>query len=108
MAGGLLTDLYELNMAASYLRRGMNGPATFSLFVRRLPADRGFLVAAGLEDCLQFLEGFSLTAEDLGYLRQAQRYDETSCGCSRGCGSPETCGRCLRDGWCSRVSHSWK
>ena len=76
MAGGLLTDLYELNMAASYLRRGMNGPATFSLFVRRLPADRGFLVAAGLEDCLQFLEGFSLTAEDLGYLRQAQRYDE--------------------------------
>ena len=51
MAGGLLTDLYELNMAASYLRRGMTGPATFSLFVRRLPADRGFLIAAGLEDC---------------------------------------------------------
>ena len=76
MAGGLLTDLYELNMAASYLRRGMTGPATFSLFVRRLPADRGFLIAAGLEDCLQFLEGFSLTAEDLGYLRQVQRYDE--------------------------------
>ena len=76
MAGGLLTDLYELNMAASYLRRGMSGPATFSLFVRRLPADRGFLVAAGLEDCLQFLEGFSLTPEDLDYLRQAQRYDE--------------------------------
>jgi len=48
MAGGLLTDLYELNMAASYLRRGMTGLATFSLFVRQLPADRGFLVAAGL------------------------------------------------------------
>jgi len=46
MAGGLLTDLYELNMAASYLRRGMTGPATFSLFVRQLPADRGFLIAA--------------------------------------------------------------
>jgi len=76
VAGGLLTDLYELNMAASYLRRGMNGLATLSLFVRRLPADRGLLVAAGLEDCLQFLEGFSLTAEDLGYLRHAQRYDE--------------------------------
>ena len=56
MAGGLLTDLYELNMAASYLRRGMTGLATFSLFVRQLPADRGFLVAAGLEDCLRFLE----------------------------------------------------
>ena len=53
MPGGLLTDLYELNMAVSYLRRGMTGPATFSLFVRRLPPDRGFLSAAGLEDCLR-------------------------------------------------------
>ncbi|HTT50044.1 MAG TPA: nicotinate phosphoribosyltransferase, partial [Streptosporangiaceae bacterium] len=76
MPGGLLTDLYELNMAASYLRRGMAGPATFSLFARRLPAGRGFLVAAGLEDCLQFLESFSLTGEDLDYLRQAQGYGE--------------------------------
>ncbi len=68
MAGGLLTDLYELNMAASYLRRGMTGLATFSLFVRQLPADRGFLVAAGLEDCLRFLEEFSFTGGDLDYL----------------------------------------
>ncbi|HUY48317.1 MAG TPA: hypothetical protein VMV92_21730 [Streptosporangiaceae bacterium] len=34
-------DLYELNMAASYLHRGMSGPATFSLFVRRPPSERG-------------------------------------------------------------------
>ena len=52
MPGGLLTDLYELNMAASYLRRSMTGQATFSLFVRALPPGRGFLVAAGLADCL--------------------------------------------------------
>src|SRR2546423_15621083 len=51
----LLTDLYELNMVASYLRRGMNGMATFSLFVRRLPEQRGFLVAAGLGGCLDYL-----------------------------------------------------
>jgi nicotinate phosphoribosyltransferase len=38
--GALWTDLYELKMAASYLRRGMAGPATFSLFVRHLPSDR--------------------------------------------------------------------
>jgi nicotinate phosphoribosyltransferase len=74
--GGLLADLYELNMAASYLRRAMSGPATFSLFARRLPAGRGFLVAAGLEDCLQFLEGFSFTGDDLEYLRHAQGYDQ--------------------------------
>ena len=47
MAGGLLTDLYELNMAAGYLRRSMMGLARFSLFARRLPVDRGFLMAAG-------------------------------------------------------------
>ena len=76
MPGGLLADLYELNMAASYLRRSMTGPATFSLFVRRLPACRGFLVAAGLEDCLAFLEGFSFTAEELNYLHREQGYDD--------------------------------
>lgn len=61
-------------MAVSYLRRGMTSPATFSLFARRLPPDRGFLIAAGREDCLAFLEQFSLTtarqrfAHDLAWL----------------------------------------
>lgn len=76
MPGGLVTDLYELNMAASYLRRGMVGPATFSLFVRRLPPVRGFLVAAGLEDCLRFLEDYRFTAGDLKYLRDVQGYPD--------------------------------
>ncbi|MFF4772611.1 nicotinate phosphoribosyltransferase [Microtetraspora fusca] len=75
MPGGLLTDMYELNMAASYLRHGMTDQATFSLFARRLPADRGFLVAAGLEDALDFLESFALEPEDLAYLREVQGYD---------------------------------
>jgi nicotinate phosphoribosyltransferase len=69
MGLALHTDLYELNMAASYLRRGMEQEATFSLFVRNLPARRGFLVAAGLEPCLDFLEGFRFEEEDLAYLR---------------------------------------
>lgn len=68
MPGGLLTDLYELNMAASYLRRGMVAPATFSLYVRGLPAERGFVVTAGLEPCLTFLESFSFEEDDLEYL----------------------------------------
>jgi nicotinate phosphoribosyltransferase len=66
--GGLLTDLYELNMAASYLRRGMTADATFSLSVRNLPKQRGFLVAAGLESCLDLLEDFGFTDDDLAYL----------------------------------------
>src|SRR5438309_1651157 len=75
MAGALLTDLYELNMAASYLRRGMNLPATFSLFVRRLPPQRGFLVAAGLDEALAFLEGVSFEEDDLAYLREELGFD---------------------------------
>jgi nicotinate phosphoribosyltransferase len=67
----LVTDLYELNMAASYLRRRMTGQATFSLFVRSLPRSRGFLVAGGLEDCLAYLETFAFTGEDLRWLEAA-------------------------------------
>lgn len=70
MGRALITDLYELNMAASYLRRDMIGSATFSLFVRTLPASRGFLVAAGLEDCLAHLESFAFESEDLAWLRE--------------------------------------
>lgn len=65
---GLCTDLYELRMAASYLRRDMTAPATFSLFARKLPRERGFLVAAGLADCLDFLARLHFSADDLAYL----------------------------------------
>ncbi len=71
----LLTDLYELNMAASYLRRGMIQDATFSLFVRRMPPHRGFLVAAGLEPCLTFLESFRFEEDELEHLASLG-YDE--------------------------------
>lgn len=78
MSRALVTDLYELKMAASYLRRGMTAPATFSLFVRDLPEGWGFLVACGLESCLEFLESFRFADEDLDYLRADLGYpDET-------------------------------
>jgi nicotinate phosphoribosyltransferase len=75
-SGALLTDLYELNMARSYLRRDMQGDATFSLFVRKLPPQRGFLVAAGLEPCLEFLESFAFGDDDLAYLREELGFEE--------------------------------
>lgn len=68
MGRALLTDDDELNMAVSYLRRGITAPGTFSLFVRRLPPQRGLLVAAGIEDCIDWLEAFSLDDDDLAYL----------------------------------------
>ena len=64
----LSLDLYELTMATSYLRRGMTGPATFSLFARKLPAQRGSLVSAGLADCLDYLESFQFTSDEVGYV----------------------------------------
>jgi nicotinate phosphoribosyltransferase len=77
MAGGaLITDLYELNMAASYLRRGMDQEATFSLYVRNLPPNRGFLVTAGLDPCLDFLDGFGFPESDLDYLGRELGFDD--------------------------------
>ena len=46
--GVLLTDLYELTMLQAYWTQRMNGAAVFELFVRRLPAQRNFLLASGL------------------------------------------------------------
>ncbi|MGI5440306.1 nicotinate phosphoribosyltransferase [Streptomyces shenzhenensis] len=65
MSDAATTDLYEVTMAMSYLREGMTAPATFSLFVRELPPDRGFLVAAGLESTLDYLSCLRVGAEDV-------------------------------------------
>jgi nicotinate phosphoribosyltransferase len=67
---GLLTDLYELTMAAGYLETGFDATATFELFVRHLPARRNFLVAAGLEQALDFLESVRFRKDEIAYLRQ--------------------------------------
>jgi nicotinate phosphoribosyltransferase len=45
---GLLTDLYELTMAAAYFENHVDAPATFELFIRNLPPNRGYLLEAGL------------------------------------------------------------
>jgi nicotinate phosphoribosyltransferase len=68
---GLLVDLYELTMAQSYLAEGMHErPATFSLFARRLPPGWGYLVAAGLDDALSYLETLAFSDDDLAYLEE--------------------------------------
>jgi nicotinate phosphoribosyltransferase len=64
----MLTDLYELTMAASYYEHGIVAPATFSLFIRKYPPHRGYFVSAGLNQVLNFLESFSFDQEDLDYL----------------------------------------
>lgn len=66
---GLLTDLYELTMAAGYVQNRFDAQATFELFVRALPRRRNYLVAAGLEQALDFLEDVRFSSEDISYLR---------------------------------------
>jgi nicotinate phosphoribosyltransferase len=66
---GLLTDLYELTMAAGYVQNRFEARATFELFVRNLPQHRNYLVAAGLEQALDFLENVRFSSEDVSYLR---------------------------------------
>jgi nicotinate phosphoribosyltransferase len=74
-ASALLVDLYELTMAQSYLDEGMHErPATFDLFTRKLPRGWGYMIAAGLEDVLAYLEGLRFTEDELSYLEGTRRF----------------------------------
>ncbi|MCS6877604.1 MAG: nicotinate phosphoribosyltransferase [Geminicoccaceae bacterium] len=70
----LLTDLYELTMLDAYRREGMEAVASFELFVRKLPPCRNFLVAAGLEQLVEFLENARFTEEELAWLESTGRF----------------------------------
>lgn len=72
----LLTDLYQLTMLQAYHDRGMNGLASFELFSRRLPAGRNFLLAAGLEQVLQWLEGLRFTSVEIAWLAATGRFGD--------------------------------
>jgi nicotinate phosphoribosyltransferase len=66
----MFTDLYELTMCASYLDNGKDEDATFDLFVRRLPENRGYLLVAGLEQVLHYLENIKFADAHLAYLKK--------------------------------------
>jgi nicotinate phosphoribosyltransferase len=72
----LLTDLYQLTTAHAYFELGMRESAVFELFVRRLPVSRGFLVAAGLEQVIEYLEGLCFKSEDLEFLASLGTFPE--------------------------------
>ena len=73
-ASPLLTDLYQLNMVQAYLDRGETKTAVFEFFMRSLPARRRFLLAAGLEQVLEFLETLRFSPEDLDWLASTGRF----------------------------------
>ena len=70
----LLTDLYQLNMIQAYLEHGKTETAVFEFFFRKLPPSRNFLMAAGLEQALDFLETLTFPEEDIDWLRRSGRF----------------------------------
>ena len=72
----LFTDLYELTMAQAYWQAGVTAEACFSMFARRLPTNRGYLVFAGLEDMLDALSGLRFSEGDIAQLRSMGLFDE--------------------------------
>jgi nicotinate phosphoribosyltransferase len=70
----LLTDLYQLTMLQAYFDQGMADTAVFEFFVRKLPGSRNFLMAAGLEQVLDFLEDLHFTAQELDWLAGCGRF----------------------------------
>lgn len=83
LAGGtaageaLLTDLYQLTMLSGYFERGMEEEAVFEFFIRRLPPRRNFLLAAGLEQLLDYLEGLRFLPDDIAWLESTGRFQRS-------------------------------
>lgn len=71
----LLTDLYELTMLQAYFLQRMNQTAVFELYVRHLPPERNFLIAAGLAQVVDYLATLRFEEDDLTWLRQCGRFD---------------------------------
>lgn len=72
----LLTDLYQLTMCAAYYEEGRDERASFELFIRDIPPHRSYLVAAGLESALDYLEHARFTPETLEYLQTKGLFSE--------------------------------
>ncbi len=72
----LLTDLYQLTMLNSYWEKNMDAAAVFEFYVRALPQERGFLLAAGLEHCLDYLENLRFTTEEIAALGKSGHFSE--------------------------------
>ena len=70
----LLTDLYQINMMQAYLDHGETETAVFEFFVRALPARRGFLLAAGLEQALDYLETLRFSGAEIEWLEKSGRF----------------------------------
>jgi nicotinic acid phosphoribosyltransferase len=104
----LFTDFYELTMAQGHFEEGMTEEAVFSLFVRRPPPQRNFLLACGLDTVLGYLETLRFEDEDLAYLASLGSFSSHSSPTCAIFASAETCTPCARARRCLPMSRSWR
>ncbi|MGJ5132491.1 nicotinate phosphoribosyltransferase [Bradyrhizobium oligotrophicum] len=77
LPSALLTDLYQMTMIEAYLESGQTDTAVFEFFVRKLPPQRSFLMAAGLEQALDFLQNIRFSQDELGWLERTERFSKS-------------------------------
>ncbi|MEM3400144.1 MAG: nicotinate phosphoribosyltransferase [Candidatus Micrarchaeia archaeon] len=73
----LLTDLYQLTMCNAYFTNNRNEEAAYDLFVRDMPPNRSYLLFAGLEQVLFYLQNIKFSDELLAYLEKTGRFDSS-------------------------------
>jgi nicotinate phosphoribosyltransferase len=79
IARSVSTDLYQLTMMAGYVATGRHEvPATFELFVRRLPPHRRYLIAAGLSSAVEYLRELRFLPDEIEWLRQSGYFKDVS------------------------------
>lgn len=76
----MTTDLYQLSMAAAYVAGGVPRRASFELFIRKMPKRRGYLIAAGLEQALEYLSALRFDADDIDFLRSLPMFQGAPAG----------------------------
>jgi nicotinate phosphoribosyltransferase len=74
----LNTDLYELTMAAGYFDNGLNTSATFEMFIREFPANRSYLVSAGLQHVINYIQNLKFEKEDIYYVKNQSSFKHVS------------------------------
>jgi nicotinate phosphoribosyltransferase len=72
--GALLTDYYQLTMLAAYHELGLDAPAVFEFSLRRLPSQRGFVIAAGLPLLIEYLQTLAFTPAEIDWLGATGRF----------------------------------
>jgi nicotinate phosphoribosyltransferase len=72
---GLLTDMYHPDSAYVSWVAGRNGMTTFDLFTRSAPFGGAYLLVAGLEAALEFVQDFHYSSDELDFLARIRDYD---------------------------------